>query len=87
MHTHGHGDFQFGSHAVGAGNQDGLFPFFSVESEEAAESADAPRTPGVKVRLAWWRILCFASSATAMSTPASAYFMKTLSAIRIRYEL
>jgi hypothetical protein len=39
-----------------------------------------PSTPGVNVRLAWWRILCFTSSATAMFTPASAYFMKDLSA-------
>jgi hypothetical protein len=34
-----------------------------------------PRTPGVKVRLAWCRILCFAASARAMFTPASAYFI------------
>jgi hypothetical protein len=32
----------------------------------------------VKVLLAWWRMRCLAASATAMSTPASAYFMRVL---------
>src|SRR5712664_40487 len=56
----------------------GSFHFFRSSANSAPKLPMPPSTPGVKVRLAWWRILCFASSATAMFTPASAYFMKDL---------
>src|SRR6267143_1759207 len=57
----------------------GSFHFFRSSAKSAPKPPMPPSTPGVKVRLAWWRILCFASSATAMLTPASAYFMRELS--------
>src|SRR3982074_1758796 len=56
----------------------GSFHFFRSSANNAPKLPMPPSTPGVKVRLAWWRILCFASSATAMFTPASAYFMRGL---------
>src|SRR5260370_1188126 len=56
----------------------GSFHFLRSSAKSAPKLPMPPSTPGVNVRLAWWRILCFASSATAMSTPASAYFMGDL---------
>ena len=46
VHAHGHGDFQLGADAIGAGNQDGLFPFFKIESKQAAKTADATENAG-----------------------------------------
>src|SRR5258708_356579 len=40
MDFHGHGDFELGADAICAGDEDGLFPFFAVEREERAETAD-----------------------------------------------
>src|SRR5207244_11040014 len=56
----------------------GSFHLCVARADGAPKPPMPPSTPGVKVRLAWWRILCFASSATAMFTPASAYFMREL---------
>src|SRR5260370_42474475 len=54
----------------------GSFHFLRSRAKSAPKLPMPPSTPGVNVRLAWRRILCFASSATAIFTPASAYFMK-----------
>src|SRR5256885_645618 len=54
----------------------GSFHFFRSSAKSAPKLPMPPSTPGVNVRLAWWRILCLASSATAMFTPASAYFIE-----------
>src|SRR5450432_598534 len=48
MNAHGHGDFQLGADTVRAGNQDGLFPFFGVQGEEAAKTANAAENAGRK---------------------------------------
>src|SRR4029077_8113285 len=56
----------------------GSFHFFLSNANSAPNPPMPPRTPGVKVRIAWWRIRCFAASASAMSTPASAYFIEDL---------
>src|SRR5882762_2962753 len=58
----------------------GSFHFLLSRAKSAPNPPMPPSTPGVNVRLAWWRIRCFAASASAMSTPASAYFMKVLAA-------
>src|SRR5258707_629662 len=42
----GHGDFEFGTDTVSAGDEDRLFPFLLVEREERAESTDAAQNPG-----------------------------------------
>ncbi len=39
--AHGHGDFEFGADAIGAGDQHGLSPFFAIEGKERAEAANA----------------------------------------------
>src|SRR4029077_9838718 len=54
----------------------GSFHFLRSRAKSAPKLPMPPRTPGVKVRLAWWRMRCLASSATAIFTPASAYFMR-----------
>jgi hypothetical protein len=56
----------------------GSFHFLLSSANSAPNPPMPPSTPGVKVLLAWWRMRCLAASATAMSTPASAYFMKVL---------
>src|SRR5262249_909506 len=53
----------------------GSLNFFGSSAKSAPKLPMPPRTPLVKVRVARWRMRCFASSATAMLTPASAYFM------------
>jgi len=53
MDAHGHGDFELGADTVRARDKYRLFPFFAVEGKQRAKTADAPSTPGVKVRLAW----------------------------------
>src|SRR5260370_33531026 len=53
----------------------GSLHFLRSSAKRAPKLPMPPSTQGVKVRLAWWRILCLASSATAIFTPASAYFM------------
>src|SRR5713101_9325158 len=58
----------------------GSLHFLRSRAKRAPKLPMPPSTQGVNVRLAWWRILCLASSATAIFTPASAYFMKDLSA-------
>ncbi len=40
VNVHGHGDFQFGAHAIGAGDQHRLFPFF-IQRKQSAERTDA----------------------------------------------
>src|SRR4029077_8226456 len=45
MHPGGHGYLQLGAHAIGAGDQDWLFPFFGVQGEQGAKSADASEHP------------------------------------------
>src|SRR5258708_34918404 len=59
----------------------GSFHFFLSKAKSAPQLAMPPRTPGVNVRLAWWRILCLASFAAAMFPPASAYLMGELSVL------
>src|SRR5215467_8646918 len=54
----------------------GSFHFLWFRAKSAPKLPMPPRTPGVKVREAWCRMRCLASSATAISTPASAYFMR-----------
>src|SRR5258708_28928608 len=54
----------------------GSFHFLRSSAKSAPKLPMPPRTPGVKVRLAWWRMRCLASSATAIFPPASAYFMR-----------
>jgi hypothetical protein len=75
MNAGGHRHLEFGSDAIGAGDQHRLFPFLLIEDEQPAEAADSAQNAGSEVRLAWWRMRCLAASAAAMSTPASAYFM------------
>jgi hypothetical protein len=41
MNVHGHGDFEFRSDAIGAGNEDRFLEFFHVQRKERAETADA----------------------------------------------
>src|SRR5882757_9618793 len=41
MHSRGHGHFELGAHSVRAGNEHRLFPFFAIQGEKRAESADA----------------------------------------------
>src|SRR5215470_12138160 len=53
----------------------GSLNFFGSSAKSAPKLPMPPRTPLVKVRVARWRMRCLASSATAMLTPASAYFM------------
>src|SRR5260370_2425112 len=59
----------------------GSFHFFLSKAKSAPKVPIRPRTPGVNVGLAWWRILCLASFAAAMFTPASAYLMGELSVL------
>ena len=40
VHAHCHGDFQLGADAIGARNENRLFPLLVVEREERAETAD-----------------------------------------------
>src|SRR6202035_4539 len=56
----------------------GSFHFLRSNANSAPNPPMPPSTPGVKVLLAWWRMRCFAASATAISTPASAYFIEVL---------
>src|SRR5260221_237635 len=84
MHSGGHGHLELCSDAVRAGDQHRLLPFLVSIANSAPNPPMPPRTPGVKVLLAWWRMRCFAASATAMSTPASAYFMEVLMALVCR---
>src|SRR6267142_4851197 len=53
----------------------GYLNFLVSSAKSAPKLPMPPRTPLVKVRVARWRMRCLASSATAMLTPASAYFM------------
>src|SRR6267154_3137278 len=41
MHSRGHGHFELGAHSVRAGNEHRLFPFFAIQGEKRAKSADA----------------------------------------------
>src|SRR6267142_3310562 len=41
MHSRGHSHFELGAHSVRAGNEHRLFPFFAIQSEKRAKSADA----------------------------------------------
>src|ERR1700730_10520801 len=54
----------------------GSFHFFWSRANSAPNPPMPPSTPGVKVRLAWCRILCFAASARGIFPPASVYFME-----------
>src|SRR5882757_5311312 len=40
MHSRGHGHFELGAHSVCAGNEHRLFPFFAIQGEKRAKSAD-----------------------------------------------
>src|ERR1700757_4604953 len=62
----------------------GSLYFFLSSSKSAPKLPIPPSTPLVKVRVARWRIRFLASSATAMFTPASAYFIGVL-ALMIRF--
>src|ERR1700676_5504854 len=56
----------------------GSFHLLLSSANSAPNPPIPPSTPGVKVLLAWWRMRCFAASATAIPTPASAYFIEVL---------
>src|SRR5215472_2537768 len=56
----------------------GSFHFLPFMANSPPNPPMPPRTLGVKVLLAWWRMRCLAAFATAISTPASAYFMGEL---------
>jgi len=46
VNSHGHGDFEFGADAIGAGDEDRFLKFFVIEGEEPAESTDATEDGG-----------------------------------------
>src|SRR5215468_10846006 len=54
----------------------GSLNFFMSSAKSAPKLPIPPSTPLVKVRVARWRMRFFASSATAIFTPASAYLME-----------
>ena len=76
--SHGHGDFQFGADAIGAGNKNGFFPLFVVEGKERAEPADAAENAAGEraVGMVPDALLHFTSATAMFSTPASAYFIE-----------